>query len=275
MNAAAVGHQCPECVAEGRKTQRPVRTAFGGSTLGAHGYVTISLIAINTAMLLVSMLSASSLGHALGGGGLGGILGGDTPLMERLSVYGQDLYQNQQTGQVFGVAAGISNGEYYRLLTAMFMHFGLLHLGVNMWALWVLGRPLEALFGPVRFLAVYLVCGLGGSVASYIFAPAVHSAGASTAIFGLFGVFFFVLRKLERSVAPLIPILVINLVITFGVPGISISGHLGGLITGAVVGAGMAYAPKARRSQVQTAVILAAFVLIGLATVAQTARLNG
>src|SRR5262249_37756498 len=155
------------------------------------------------------------------------------------------------------------------------MHYGLLHLATNMWALWVLGRPLEAMFGPVRFLAVYLVCGLGGSVASYLFAPNALSAGASTAIFGLFAVFFFVLRKLNRSVAPLIPVLVINLVITFGVPGISIAGHLGGLITGAVVGAGIAYAPQARRAQIQAAVIAAVVVLLGIATAVQTSALNG
>jgi membrane associated rhomboid family serine protease len=275
MRAASVGHQCPECVAEGRKTQRPVRTAFGGSTLGAHGYVTIGLIVVNCAMLLVSLLSSKSPGHALGGGGLGGLLGGDTPLMNKLAVYGEDLFQNRQTGQVFGQPAGVADGEYYRLFTAMFMHYGLLHLATNMWALWILGRPLEAMFGPIRFLAIYLVCGLGGSVASYIFAPHALSAGASTAIFGLFAVFFFVLRKLERSVAPLIPVLVINLVITFGVPGISIAGHLGGLITGAIVGAGIAYAPRARRSQVQAAVLGGVVILLGLATAVQTSMLNG
>lgn len=274
MNVASVGHQCPECVAEGRKSQRPVRTAFGGSAIGAHGYVTISLIVINCAMLLLSMLSTKSPGHALGGGGLGGLLGGDTPLMNKLAVYGG--YGDTPTR--FGpndLEYGVAHGEYYRLFTAMFMHYGILHLATNMWALYILGRPLEAMFGPVRFLAIYLVCGLGGNVAVYLFAPHAPSAGASTAIFGLFAVFFFVLRKLNRSVAPLIPVLVINLVITFGVPSISIAGHIGGLITGALVGAGMAYAPQARRSQVQTAVLLGALLLLGLATVYQTAQING
>lgn len=273
MNEAAVGHQCPECVAQGRKSQRPVRTAFGGSTLGTHGYVTIGLIAINCIMLVVSILSAKHPGNAIGGGGLGGILGGDTPLMERLAVYGGHGDQPVQ-GLNNSLVYGISHGEYYRLLTAMFMHYGLLHLAANMWALWVLGRPLEAMFGPLRFLAIYLVCGLGGNVAVYLFAPNSLSAGASTAIFGLFAVFFFVLRKLGRSVASLVPLLVINLVITFGVPGISIAGHLGGLITGALVGAGVTYAPQARRSQIQAAVIVGACVLLGLATLFQTSQLN-
>jgi membrane associated rhomboid family serine protease len=275
MNAASVGHQCPECVAEGRRSQRPVRTAFGATSRGAHGYVTISLIAINCAMLLFSLLSSKSPGHALGGGHLGGLVGGSTPLMDKLAVHGQDLYQNQQTGAIFGQPVGVADGEYYRLFTAMFMHYGLLHLATNMWALWVLGRPLEAMFGPLRFLAIYLVCGLGGSVAAYIFSPNAKSAGASTAIFGLFAVFFFVLRKLERSVAPLIPVLVINLVITFGVPGISIAGHLGGLITGAILGAGIAYAPQAKRSLIQGGVIAGVVVLLGIATAIQTAALSG
>lgn len=270
MNEASVGHQCPECVTQGRRTQRPAVTAFGGGALGARGYVTISLIAINCVMLVLSILSSKHPGTAVGGGGLGGLLGGNTPLLEQLGVYGEPIAR----GQFHHLVYGVSHGEYYRLLTGMFMHYGLLHLATNMWALWVLGRPLEALFGPVRFLAIYLVCGIGGNVAVYVFAPNSLSAGASTAIFGLFAVFFFVLRKLGRSVATLVPLLVINLVITFSVPGISVAGHVGGLITGALVGVGVTYAPRSRRTQIQAAVIVGALVLLSLATVWKTGQLN-
>jgi membrane associated rhomboid family serine protease len=276
MNAASVGHQCPECVAEGRKTQRPVRTAFGGSTAGARGFVTISLIAINSVMLIVSIVSSKRPGQAVAGGGLGGLLGGGTPLSGKLAVIGKvGCYQiiNGVQGPHMACATGIANGQYYRLLTAMFVHYGLLHLAMNMYALWIFGRPLEAMFGPVRFLAVYLVCGLGGNVAVYLLAPDQPSAGASTAIFGLFAVFFFVLRRLNRSVAGLVPLLLINLVFSL-VPGISLWGHLGGLATGAIVGYGVTHAPQERRTQIQAGIIVAAVVLLGLATAWQTHHLT-
>src|SRR5215475_5642930 len=177
MNQASVGHQCPECVAQGRRTQRPVRTAFGGSALGAHGYVTMSLIAINCVLLILSILSAKNPGGAVGGGGFGSLFGGQTPLLEHLGVVATSTRQDGS------ILHGINDGQYYRLFTGMFMHYGLLHLATNMWALWVLGRPLEAMFGPVRFAAIYVVCGLGGNVAAYVFTPHALSAGASTAIF--------------------------------------------------------------------------------------------
>jgi membrane associated rhomboid family serine protease len=274
MNVASVGHQCPDCVALGRKTQRSVRTVFGGSTAGAHGYVTISLIVINALMLVVSVLSTHKPGQALGGGGLGGVFGGNTPLSDRLSVVGEAAYGYHGSNIVFYLPSGIADGQYYRLVTAMFIHYGLIHLALNMYALWVMGRPLEAMLGPVRFLAIYLICGIGGNVAAYVFSPSANSAGASTALFGLFGVFFFVLRKLGRSAAGIVPVLVINLIITISVPGISIAGHIGGLITGAVIGYGISRAPQARRTQVQTAVLVGVVLILGVITVLQTVHLH-
>ncbi len=274
MTPASVGHQCPECVTEGKKTQRPVRTAFGGSEAGAHGYVTISLIVINCAVLIASFISVrSGAGKSLFGGGLGGLLGGNTPLTDKLAVVGK-IPCSVTNGPIMQCAYGVTDGEYYRLFTAMFVHYGLLHLALNMYALWVLGRPLEALLGPVRFAAVYLVCGIGGNVAVYIFSPGTPSAGASTALFGLFAVFFFVLRKLGRSASGIIPVLIINLFITISVPGISIAGHIGGLIVGAVIGYGIVLAPRQRRSQVQAAVLIGAVVLLGLATALQVHHLS-
>jgi membrane associated rhomboid family serine protease len=274
MTPASVGHQCPECVAEGKKTQRPVRTAFGGSDAGAHGYVTITLIAINTAVLIASFISVSrGAGKSLFGGGLGGLIGGNTPLSDKLAVIGE-VGCHVGNGPVMQCAYGVTTGEYYRLFTAMFVHYGLLHLALNMYALWVLGRPLEALLGPVRFTAVYLVCGIGGNVAVYLFSPGVPSAGASTALFGLFAVFFFVLRKLGRSAAGIVPVLVINLFITISVPGISIAGHIGGLIVGALIGYGISQAPRERRSQFQAAVLVGAVILLGLATAFQVHHLS-
>jgi membrane associated rhomboid family serine protease len=269
MNVAAVGHQCPECVSEGRKAQRPVRTAFGGSTAGAHGYVTIGLIVVNCLMLLASVVSARSPGGALFGSGFGGIMGSDTPLLDHLGILGDASYTPG------GAAHGIAAGEYYRLVTAMFMHYGLIHLALNMYSLWILGRPLEALLGPVRFLAIYQVCGLGGGVAAYVFSkPYALTAGASTAIFGLFGAFFVVLRRLRLNANQMIPIIVINIVFTLSVPGISVAGHFGGLITGFLVGAGIAYAPRNNRTLIQVATVVVALAVLAGLTVYQTAQLS-
>jgi membrane associated rhomboid family serine protease len=270
MHEAAVGHQCPECVAEGRRSQRQARSVFGAARgAGAAGYATTTLIVINVIMLVLSALSSAKPAQALIGFGYGGVLGGETPLMDRLAVIGQCQLNN---GQV--VPCGVADGEYHRLFTAMFMHYGAIHLLMNMWALWVLGRALESWFGSLRFIAIYLLCGLGGNVAAYLFQPGALSAGASTAIFGLFSVLFVALRRMRLSTASVVPIILINLIFTISVPGISIAGHLGGFVTGALVGAGVAYAPQRNRGPVQTATLIGALALLGLLTLWQTGQLN-
>jgi membrane associated rhomboid family serine protease len=275
MNEASVGHQCPECVAEGRRTQRPARTVFGGSDAGRHGYVTKTLIGINTVMLVVSAVSAGGV-RGLAGGGWGGLLGQSTPVLEWGSVYGQVETVWKDTGAFAGYApAGVADGEFYRLFTSMFLHAGILHLLLNMWALWILGRQLEGVLGPLRYLGIYLLAGLGGSVAVYLFSPLPPgSVGASGAIYGLFAAYFLVLRRLGRDASAVIPVLVVNIIFTFTVPGISIAAHLGGLVTGAAVTAAMVYAPRERRTPVQIAAVVAtSLILFGL-TVAQTIVLN-
>jgi membrane associated rhomboid family serine protease len=274
MREAAVGHQCPECVAEGRRSIRPARTAFGGTRAGVHGYVTKGLIALNVLMLLIGVASAG--GGGLFGGGLGGLFGSSTPLHYWGGMIALPTLFSDGEGGIAGVAGGVAMGEYHRLLTAMFLHAGPLHLLMNMWALWVLGRNLEVVLGPVRFLALYLLSGLGGSVAVYWFShPRALTVGASGAIFGLFAAFFVVLRRLGRDTSAIIPVLVINLVITFSVPAISWQGHIGGMISGGILAAGLAYAPRRNRTPVQVAV-LAVFALALVAmTLARTATFTG
>jgi membrane associated rhomboid family serine protease len=266
MREASVGHQCPECVAEGRRTVRRATTAFGGSPVGQQGYVTIALIIIDVGVAL--------LGAAMAGGGalFGGLFSGASAIQAYGAVIG-DSVTLTPLGEVLRgahpeigtVIAGIDDGAYYRLLTAMFIHYGIFHLLINMWALWVLGRTLEAALGPARFVALYLISGLGGNVAAYLISPHALSAGASTALFGLFAALFVVLKRLRRDTSSVIPILVLNLVITFLVPGISIAGHLGGLVTGGFVAAGLAYAPKEHRTAIQVAVCAGVTVaLLGL-----------
>jgi membrane associated rhomboid family serine protease len=274
MHEASVGHQCPECVAEGRRTQRPARTVFGASDAGRHGYVTKSLIGINTIMLLVSVVSAGGV-KGLGGGAMGGLMGNATPVTEWGAVYGEAQFVYKDTGAPAGIMpAGVADGEFYRLFTSMFLHYGPLHLLLNMWALWILGRQLEGVLGPVRFLGIYLVAGLGGSVASYLFTPLAHGAGASGAIYGLFAAYFLVLRRLGRDATAVLPVIIINVIFTLSVPGISIAAHFGGLITGAAVAAAMVYAPREHRNALQAAAVGATLLLLFGLTVAQTIALT-
>jgi membrane associated rhomboid family serine protease len=257
MTAASVGHQCPECVAAGRRSRRPVRTAFGGSVAGRSGIATRTLIGINVVVAVISFGTGGL--RSIAGGGLGGLLGGGTPLTDAGSVLGLATYG--------GGLHGIAHGEYYRLITAMFLHYGLLHLLLNMYALWFLGRDLERALGPLRFIALYLLAGLGGNVAAYLFAPPnAATAGASTAVFGLMAAIFVILRRLKLSVAPILPVIVINVIFTFTIANISVAGHLGGLAVGAIVAAILAYAPRQQRNLVQ--VVGCALVLVLLIALA-------
>lgn len=272
MNEASVGHQCPECVAEGRRTQRQWKTAFGGSPSGARGRVTITLIAINVVVMIAAVASAGVGTSLFGGRGFGGLLGGFTPvhmwgaLIPAPTAF-VEVLRGGGVGQLVAVSDGVAHGEYYRMLTSMFLHYGLLHLLMNMWALWILGRALEGMLGPVRFLALYLVSGLGGSVAVFLFSdPHSASAGASGAIFGLFAALFVVLKRLGRDTSAVIPILVLNIAISF-VPGISLAGHLGGLVTGAIVAVALAYAPRQIRNPIQAAAVVGMLLVLAALTI--------
>lgn len=183
-------------------------------------------------------------------------------------------------------AAIFLGGEYYRLLTAMFLHGGLLHLAFNSWALYVLGQEVERLFGTGRFVAIYFISGLAGSVASYALTPS-NSVGASGAIFGLIGalaVFYYasraVLGQLARAqLGSLITVLMINLFIGFSSPGIIDNvAHLGGLLGGAATGVLLAprivvddrlYPPVAVRRHLQVGWVGAIGVLVLLVLAAR------
>jgi membrane associated rhomboid family serine protease len=267
MNVAAVGHQCPECVAEGRRTQRPVRTAFGGGVAGRAGLASKTLIGINVAVMVISVVTGGS--RAVAGGGWGGLLGGNTPLTDALAVIGNAPYY------AGGPAHGVAAGEWYRLFTAMFVHYGVLHLLLNMYALWILGRDLERVLGPLRFTALYLLAGLGGNVAAYLFtAPNAATAGASTAVFGLMAAIFVILKRLNLSVAPILPVIIINVIFTFTIANISVAGHLGGLAVGGIVAAVLAYAPRDRRTLIQAGGCVAVLLVLMVLALYRTAALT-
>ncbi|GAB3536981.1 hypothetical protein GCM10027403_19600 [Arthrobacter tecti] len=156
--------------------------------------------------------------------------------------------------------AGIYTSEFgpvepWRMLTAAFLHSPsfLLHIGFNMYALWIMGQALEPLLGRVRFLALYLIAAIGGSVAVLLLSsPLQPVVGASGAVFGLFGAMFIVQRRRGGDVRQLVVLIAINTVLGFVVQGISWQAHLGGLLAGAAAAAIIAYTPRGKnRSLIQ------------------------
>lgn len=261
MSAASVGFQCPECVAEGRRTTRVARTRFGGRMPSRAGTVTYVLIGINVAVFLVT--SAAAGGAALGFGG------GTSRLFYDLAlVPGGQLGD----GTVF---QGVAEGQYYRLLTSIFLHFGILHIAFNMYALYLLGPQLEQALGRARYLALYILAGLGGSTLSYLLGPQTEvAAGASGAIFGLFGAYYLVARRMGADTTQILVLLGINLVLSFTLPGIDVRGHIGGLLAGLAVGAALVYAPRARRTLVQVAAPVGVLVVLVALVVLRTAQIG-
>jgi membrane associated rhomboid family serine protease len=238
MIDASVGFQCPECVREGNAGVRVARTTFGGRIGGSQGIVTKVLIGVNVAVFFVQQAS--------------------TGFTSRFELIG--AFPPPPSPAFLGVA----DGQYYRLLTAAFLHGGFLHIALNMFALYLFGPTLEEALGRGRFLALYLVSALGGSAASYAFsAPSQGSLGASGAIFGLLGAFFIVNRRLGRDNSGLLVLVAINLAFAF-VPNTNIDwrAHVGGLVTGALVSLALVYAPRDRRTPVQVAGVVV--VLLGI-----------
>ncbi|KAB2379492.1 rhomboid family intramembrane serine protease [Actinomadura montaniterrae] len=247
MRDAAVGHQCVECVADGNRGARGAapRTALGArGPVSAMPVVTYSLIGLCIAVYLAELAS--------------------TRVVTDFMMLGRWV---QPDGEVIGVAGG----QWYRLVTTMFLHerggsLGFTHILFNMWALYAVGPALEQVLGRWRYLALYLLSGLGGSVLLYLVDPSGAAVGASGAIFGLFGAYFVIGRRLGAPAGPIVFLLVINLVITFSVKGISWEGHVGGLVVGALIALAYAYAPAAQRRlfhlgmPVVTLVALAALV---------------
>ena len=225
MRGAAVGQQCVDCVAAGQRTVRQPRSRFGGRPGTAAPVISYGLIALNVVAFIMQNLPAG---------------------LERDLV----LW-----------SPAVADGQYYRLVTSAFLHYGLLHLLLNMWALYVVGPGLEMVLGRLRFGALYGLSALGGSVAVYLLAPLnAATAGASGAVFGLFGATFVVGRRLRLDVGWVAAVIVINLVFSFSIPHISWQGHVGGLVTGALVALGYVYPPHRHRDRVQAAVTVAMLV---------------
>lgn len=249
MRQASVGFQCPDCV---RGSSQRVVTA---RTLGRPStpVLTTALIAVNVAVFVLSTMGT-----------------GGSPLFDPARGFTIDW---STLGEAFSTRGwiGVAHGEAYRLVTGGFLHGSLMHIAFNMFALYVLGRELEPAIGWPRFAAVYASSMMAGSLGVMILDPNSLTVGASGAVFGLFG--YVVVTQLSRGINPMQTgiggIVVLNLLFTFAVPGISIGGHLGGLLGGAAVGAlGEIVQPRLRLpAAVGTALMIGVGVVCAVAAV--------
>jgi membrane associated rhomboid family serine protease len=207
MRQTPVGVRCPECAGQRTRTRAP---AF---MMGNEPRMTYAIIAANVVLFMLT----NQLGN---GGGFGS--GSLNSLGNRLALWGP----------------AVQHGDWYRLVSSGFIHYGLFHIGFNMYALYIIGSALERYVGSVRFALIYFLSLLAGSFGALVATPHAQSAGASGAIFGLMGALLVLER--QRGIALLGGsiggLLVINLVFTFAVPGISIGGHIGGLLGGIATG---------------------------------------
>jgi len=253
MTQGPVGIRCPDHASATGKTlttQRAARTAT--RSLSASGpFVTFTLIGINVGIFVLGLL-------------LGGELNGTGSWLYEQGVLVSTAVDS--SGQVIGV----SEGEYWRLITAAFLHYGFIHLGMNMLVLWIIGPPLEEYFGHSRYLLVYVVAGLAGSAGALLWSPNALTVGASGAIWGIMGAALVLeARKIWVFGGSAMGLVLLNLAITFVIPGISIGGHIGGLIGGGLCA--LAFS-SLRRSPALATLVMGAVGLasVGLA-VAQTA----
>lgn len=276
MREAAVGHHCVECVKEGRRSVRQARTVFGGSVARtAVPLVTCVLMGLNILVYLAELVRPG--------------------IVDRFGMTGAELtgpdgvrYVYESGGIPGFDVSGVVGGEWYRLLTGAFLHlppgdsalgsvpFGVLHIAFNMYALWNLGRVVEEQLGRVRFLALYLLSALGGSVLVYLIAPLDTAVGASGAVFGLAAAFYVISRRLGRDMRAVNRFLagfLVWMVVSAGFT--SWQGHLGGLLTGALVTVVYAYAPAERRTAVQAAGCVVLSAVLVLLVVLKTSALTG
>jgi membrane associated rhomboid family serine protease len=247
MNFAPVGIKCPEHAGVGaprrsagpQRTVRQARRTIGGLEAPA----TVALVALNVLVYLVTVYQ---------GGGVG------RP--------GGELFRE---GALIGAAISV-DGDWYRLVTAMFLHGSLLHLAFNMFALYWLGTIVEQSVGTGRFMLIYFASGLAGSAGALLFTdPFIPTVGASGAIYGILGALLVLEYRATGSFAgPALGLIVLNLALTFAIPNISIGGHLGGLVGGILATFALSQFQNARpRSLGPALVVLIAFASLVVAYV--------
>jgi membrane associated rhomboid family serine protease len=223
MRPASVGFHCPDDVKLGQQTQRAPRTIVGAAIESGRPYVTWTLIGLNVLVYLITAKTSDR-----------GLNKPSTSWLFRKWVLSP-----------FDVA---HEHDYYRLLTSAFLHWDPLHIAVNMFALAIIGAPLEQLLGAWRFAAVYLVSAFGGGVFVYAFSNHfAQVAGASGAIYGLFATCLLFVRELHLDPRWLVGTIALNFVLSRAVPNLSFAGHLGGFVIGGVAAVAIGGLPWRRR----------------------------
>lgn len=244
-----MGYQCVDCVEAGRKQARAQahtyrKSGFGyrtvaGARASSQAIVTPVLIVIN--VLIYGLTAALS----------------------------QDPMNNHVTPVFFDGALFpplVADGEWWRLITSGFLHYGPFHLLMNMLALYLIGRDLELLLGKARFLALYGLALLGGGAAVFVGPDVdVATAGASGAVYGLLGGILIAAMRLKLNLTFIIGIIALNLFLSIRIEQISLLGHLGGLVVGVIVTVAMVYAPEKKRKPIQLGTVIGiAAVLLAL-----------
>jgi membrane associated rhomboid family serine protease len=242
---APVGVQCVDCVRAQARGSRRARTAFGGLASQGRPVVTLVIMAICVGLFLLQW-------------GTG-----------------------DQVTQKLDFFPPLAIAEPYRFLTSAFLHSTsfLLHIVFNLYALWMVGPYLEGMLGRAQYAALYLLSAVGGSVGFFLLvspndpqAWQTSAVGASGAVFGLFGALFVINRRLGRDVGGIVAVLLINAALGFVAQGIAWQAHLGGLLTGAVTAAILAYLPR-RRAAVRWAGLVAVALALLVVVAARTQML--
>jgi membrane associated rhomboid family serine protease len=253
LRQAAVGQQCVECVHGADRGGRAARTMFGGRP-SRTATVTWTIMAVNILLYLVELAHTS--------------LASDWWMLGYAQYYPGGPFQ------------GVAAGQWYRLISSAFLpgtgSLGILDIAFNMWALYIVGPGLEQLLGKARYLALYLLSAVGGSVLFYYLAPQNTPAlGASGAIFGLFGAWFVVSKRLNLDSRGIVLLIVLNLGLSFIYRStIAWQDHIGGLVIGAVIAVAYAYAPRKNRAAIQVTATVAVAVLLAVAVVIRNGQLN-
>lgn len=240
---AAVGVQCVDCVRDQQRAARPQRSVLGARLGPERPVVTLTIVALCVASYVLQRFLP---------------------------------FESWTARLIF--TPWIGEEEPYRLLTTAFLHSSsIFHIAFNMYALWMVGPVLERILGIGRFLSLYLLTAVAGSVGYLLLASPTSAAwvtlvpGASGAIFGLFGAFMVILRRLDASDAQLYGVIAINFALGFFLPGIAWQAHLGGFLVGAAMGAGYAYAPRERRTAWAYAIPVLTLAVLASATIVKYA----
>lgn len=256
LREASVGYQCVDCVTQARRYAKQQAAAhrsrgFGyrtvaGARVTSQALVTPVLIALNVAVYVATAVQAG----------------------DAMNNHASGLFAE---GYLHPARIALLD-EWWRLIASGFLHFGLVHLAVNMFALWLLGRDLERLLGRIRYLTVYGLALLGGSVAVFAFdAIDKQTAGASGAVYGVLGGVLVAVLRMRMNATPIILIIAVNIFLSIQIPQISLLGHLGGLVIGAAATAAMVYAPQQRRVLLQSTVSVGLLLaMIGLIVLRDT-----